>query len=154
MKAYFQRLLSYDYAMTLQILDAMEASGAAGQPVKLMAHLLAAKQVWLKRCNNESSADITLWPSDQSLSELKAIAEHVHEGWQQFMDSLNDSDDFSRIISYKNFRGDSWSNRLDDVMAHLINHGTHHRAQIGLLLKNEGLEQLPVTDYIFYIREM
>jgi uncharacterized damage-inducible protein DinB len=34
----------------------------------------------------------------------------------------------------------------------LINHGTHHRAQIGQLIKFDGLEILPNTDYIFYLR--
>ncbi|MDB5154777.1 MAG: hypothetical protein JWR54_3528, partial [Mucilaginibacter sp.] len=55
------------------------------------------------------------------------------------------------VISYKNLKGDDFENKLSDVLAHLINHGTHHRAQVGQHLKLAGVE-LPNTDYIFYIR--
>jgi uncharacterized damage-inducible protein DinB len=69
-----------------------------------------------------------------------------------YLDGLQ-PDDFEKIISYKNSRGDAFENRLSDILAHVINHGTHHRAQIGQQLKSGGLENLPITDYIFYIRE-
>jgi uncharacterized damage-inducible protein DinB len=64
-----------------------------------------------------------------------------------------DDNAFEEIVYYKNLRGDGYENKLEDILAHLINHGTHHRAQIGQELKLAGVENLPVTDYIFYIRE-
>ena len=74
-----------------------------------------------------------------------------HKSWAEFLNGLH-PEDFQRMIAYKNSKGDSYENLLEDILAHLINHGTHHRAQIGQQLKLAGLENLPNTDYIFYIR--
>jgi uncharacterized damage-inducible protein DinB len=65
--------------------------------------------------------------------------------------NLNDND-FERLISYKSLRGDAFENKLIDILGHVINHSTHHRAQAGQYLKIAGTD-LPITDYIFYLRE-
>ncbi len=49
-------------------------------------------------------------------------------------------------------KGNEFSSRLADMITQVTNHGTHHRAQIGQLLKVDGVN-LPITDYIFYIRQ-
>jgi uncharacterized damage-inducible protein DinB len=36
------------------------------------------------------------------------------------------------------------------VLSHVVNHGTHHRAQIGEILKHYG-QDLSAQDYIFYV---
>jgi len=61
--------------------------------------------------------------------------------------------DFEKNIYYKNLKGIAYKNKLADILAHVINHGTHHRAQAGQQLKFAGFENLPITDYIFYVRD-
>ena len=54
-------------------------------------------------------------------------------------------------VDYSNSKGVVFSNDVVDILQHLIIHGQHHRAQIALLLRQNGIEP-PTTDYIFYIR--
>ena len=152
MKSYFIRLFNYDQFANKQITDLILKNRQAGKPVQLMAHLLAAQQIWLNRCKGLPAPGGALWP-DWQAETFNAIIDSNHQAWITYLDELQ-PDDFNADVVYKNSRGDSFQTRLDDVLAHLINHGTHHRAQAGQQLKLNGLQQLPSTDYIFYVREL
>ena len=177
MRAHFIRLFDFDYFASQAIFKAMEEtagsekalvfeqSGDLHRPLILFAHLQAASQAWLRRCEGESSAGIQLWPQvvggsglgpdaemlkDQvRLSSLKESIDNNHRAWTTF---LKGEGDFGRSVTYQNQSGQEYTNLLSDLLTHIINHGTHHRAQIGQLLKAAGLEKLPNTDYITYLR--
>jgi uncharacterized damage-inducible protein DinB len=150
MKAHFTKMMNYDQYANLLMLKSILETKALEKPVQLMAHLLAAQQIWLNRCKSLSATGVALWP-DWKAETFEQIIVENHENWIDFINQLN-TDDFSRMINYQNSKGENFQNQLSDVLAHLINHGTHHRAQIGRHLKLAGLNQLPATDYIFYIR--
>lgn len=116
-----------------------------------MAHILGAQQVWLSRCKQDNATGLAVWP-DWEAVQLKYILEENHAAWLDFVNSLI-NDDFDRDISYTTTKGIPYTDKLINILTHVINHGTHHRAQIGQQLKQAGLAQLPSTDYIFYMRQ-
>ena len=150
MKKYFLKLIDYDHHTNQTLVQLIIEAGEPEKAVKLMAHMLAAQQVWFNRCNYLPAYGGALWPDWKADTFEQTINEN-HAAWVNFLSSLDDTA-FENIIYYKTLRGDSFENKLEDIMAHLINHGTHHRAQIGQELKLAGVENLPITDYIFYIR--
>lgn len=150
MKDYFIRLLNYDRYANLSILAALletEDNAKAGQ---LMAHLLIAQQVWLGRCINKPAGITTLWPDWKADTFGQKINEN-HQQWLNYLENLSDSD-FEQLIHYKNLQGDNFETKLVDILTHLFNHGTHHRAQAGQHLKLAGAD-LPFTDYILFARQ-
>jgi uncharacterized damage-inducible protein DinB len=152
MKKYFITLFNYDKLANQLILKAIAESGDPEKPVQLMAHLFAAQQVWLNRCLGLPPAAVELWTALGAEHEDFAIQlNNNHEAWINYLNGLNEAD-FDNVISYKNTKGDSFDDQLQNILAHVINHGTHHRAQIGQLLKFGGLENLPNTDFIAYLR--
>lgn len=151
MKNYFINLLQYDRYANLQLNELIFAAGQPQDAVKIMAHLLMAQQVWLSRCKYIPAPASPIWPDWQAI-QFKNLIEENSKAWIDHVETLT-ADDFNRIINYKNSKGDEFNDKLTDILAHLINHGTHHRAQIGQHLKLAGLEQLPFTDYIFYVRQ-
>jgi uncharacterized damage-inducible protein DinB len=150
MKHYFVKLFKYDRFANLQMLDYLTATNQPLKAVQLMAHLLAAQQIWLKRCKKLPAPGGPVWP-DWPASELKAIIENNYAEWINFLEQSDDVD-LKNLVTYQNSKGDTFENSLTDILAHLINHGTHHRAQIGQQLKLNAVEQLPVSDYIHYLR--
>jgi uncharacterized damage-inducible protein DinB len=58
-----------------------------------------------------------------------------------------------QVIVYKNTSGTEFKSTIAEIATQVINHGTHHRAQIGQLLKQVGIDALPPLDFIFYIRQ-
>ncbi len=62
------------------------------------------------------------------------------------------NNNLDNIIEYTNSKGIKFSNKIKDVLFHVINHSTYHRGQIATELKNCGIEPIN-TDYIFYKRK-
>jgi len=143
----------------------VQAALLSSRAVALLAHLLASSQAWLLRCEGESSAGVDLWPevvggnglgpdaevaeNQVRLSSLEEAIDNNHRAWIKFLERESD---FERMVHYHNQSNKAYSNGLSDLLSHVLNHGTHHRAQIGQLLKAEGLEKLPPMDYIAYLR--
>jgi uncharacterized damage-inducible protein DinB len=151
MKTYFTQLINYDRYANELILSAIINANEPEKPVQLMAHMLAAQQVWNNRCNELPAFGGTIWP-DWKTDSFKHLIIDNHEKWVTFINKTDEAN-FERQIKYQTLKGEAFSNKLTDILAHLINHGTHHRAQAGQLLRLEGVS-LPITDYIFYIRQL
>lgn len=149
MKDHFVNLFRYDKYANSLILDLLQKVSAEGQVTKTMAHLLGAQKVWWARCSGNLDQEPAIWP-DWQMDTFATILEQNNSNWLAYVNSLG-SGDFDKAIVYKNSKGDSFANKLSDILAHVINHGTHHRAQIGQYIKQQG-ENLPLTDYIVFLR--
>ena len=129
MKDYFIRLLHYDRYANLRILAALLQTEDHAKAEQLIAHLLIAQQVWLGRCIGKPANITTLWP-DWKANTFEQIINDNHYQWLTYLESVNNND-FEQSIQYKNLQGDNFETKLADILTHLINHGTHHRAQAG-----------------------
>lgn len=132
----------------------LEATLQAGMPpmaLQYMAHLFAAEHIWLCRCNGISPGDVVVWP-DWTMEKINSMAGANHNAWIKYLNEITE-EDLTRVIHYKTMAGQSYSSLMSDIIIHVINHGTHTRAQAGQHLKLAGTEKLPPTDYIFYVRD-
>ena len=148
MKTYFTQLLNYDRNSNKIILNTILEAGKPEKPVQLMAHLLVTQQAWLSRCKNEIKK-FTIFP-DWKADVFKTMIEENHRQWTAFVNGITDLD---ATIHYTNSTGNQYENTISEILTHVLNHGTHHRAQIGQHLKLAEVEKLPPTDYIFYVRQ-
>ncbi len=150
MKQHFLKLLGYDRYANLLMLESIFKADQPAKAVQLMAHLLSAQQVWYSRAVEDGSPMQELWP-DQQTVQFNYLIEGNFEKWSNFLNGSSGTD-LSRKVSYNNSKGDHFSTSLEDILSHMLNHGTHHRAQIGQVLKQSGLTKLPVTDLIHFLR--
>ncbi|MFL9831485.1 DinB family protein [Flavobacterium sp. ST-87] len=113
--------------------------------MQLLNHLINAQQIWNERILNEPNT-IGVWEM-RSLENLKTINQ------QNYNQSLNilETIALDKKIDYKNSKGIQFSNTVQEIIFHIINHATYHRAQIASDLKANGIEPIN-TDYIFYKR--
>jgi uncharacterized damage-inducible protein DinB len=151
MKTYFLRLFDYDRCANEVMISLINKANNPEASVKLMAHLLASQQVWFYRCAGSTGAAPNIWPEGNP-DNFAEVVKNSNLSWVELLNKL-ENDEFDKQIDYKNSRGDAFSNQLVDILGHVINHSTHHRAQIGQQLKAGGAN-LPFTDYIIYIRSL
>ena len=76
------------------------------------------------------------------------MAEEISKLW---LDFVTGQESFNRSLTYNNYVGDPYVNNVENIMIHLVNHSTYHRAQIALLLRQKGFEPVN-TDFITYDR--
>jgi uncharacterized damage-inducible protein DinB len=151
MNSHFINLINYDCNASKQLLDLMTTNNVSPKAVQIMAHYLAGQQIWLNRCKGLPAVAGALWPG-WTIDTFADLITANNKNWVEYIEGLN-PEDFEKRIGYKNSKGNSFENKVIDILSHLINHGTHHRAQIGQQLKFAGVDELPMLDYIFYIRQ-
>ncbi len=59
---------------------------------------------------------------------------------------------FQSILTYRNLKGDQFSQPVYQVLHHIFNHSTYHRGQLVTMLRQVGLEKIPSTDFIAWAR--
>lgn len=118
--------------------------------MELFGHLLRAQDLWYGRVQDTAHAELSLWAEDD-LSACVERAEASARRWRTVLENVV-ADDLDRPVAYTNSKGTSFETPLRDILSHIVNHGTHHRAQIALVLRDVGIAP-PPTDYIFFVRE-
>ncbi len=119
-----------------------------GPPLRLFSHLLRAEAVWLGRMQGKADAALPIWEVDTlsvCCERLEANAAAL-EGMSRLP-----ADDFTRRAGYTNSQGTEYHTSVADILSHVFNHGTHHRGQIALLVREAGSVPAPL-DYIAYVR--
>lgn len=115
-----------------------------------LAHIMLAEWLWLERWQGRSPG----FPSSDGFPDLASIRSR----WQRIDGDLNafiqklSAADLGRVVEYKNTRGNAFSNPMQQMLQHVVNHGTYHRGQITTLLRQLGATPVP-TDLIAFYRE-
>ncbi len=146
-------LFAYDRWANERIVAALRTVTDASiqQPmVRFLAHLARAQEVWLERVQQHRPSSDPIWPDD-TFEEACERLQSAQAGWDVYLMEAAEAS-YDEPIAYYNSKGDAFSSTPRQVMTHVVNHGTHHRAQIALLLRQHGVAP-PPTDYIFYVRE-
>lgn len=148
MKDFFLRWYSYNAWANRKLIACLEQQQVSDEKIlTVMSHLLAANFIWINRIKGLPKSEYKLWGT-YSLAELKTMGQEADKQW---MDFVNAQDDFNRVLKYKNYVGDYYETNVEQIMIHLVNHGSYHRGQVAMLLRQKGFEPVN-TDYITYDR--
>lgn len=148
--SYFDTLFDYDSTANGRILDALRNAPSVGADVReLLAHILAAKQVWITRLRGEASSDLPIWPA-WSVAACADVIEENRADYGAFLADITETD-LTTPVAYPNSRGTTFRTPVRDVLMHVLVHGGHHRGQIARAMREAGAEPIN-TDYITHVR--
>lgn len=149
MKKYFLKLYQYNAWANKRVLGTLKRQNVSDEKIlSIMSHVVAALFLWLHRIKGLPAPDVKLWGGDYSLDQLVSLSDKATQDWLAFVES---TDNFDRQLSYKNYVGDPYTNNVENIMIHLVNHSSYHRAQVAMLLRQKGFEPIN-TDFITYDR--
>jgi uncharacterized damage-inducible protein DinB len=144
-------LLAYDAWANRQMSELFERARPADANVaRVWAHVGATLELWHARQAGGDYSKIAVWPP----WDLRESSRHALDADRRWTASASEwgEPDLARIVRFANTRGEPCADRLDDIVRHVANHGTHHRAQIAMRLREIGIEPLNL-DYIVYCRK-
>jgi uncharacterized damage-inducible protein DinB len=140
------RLFIYnDWANREELARLRELAAPPGAAVRLFAHIVAVEWLWLSRMGWKS-ADMSVWP-DLTLERCANELDQLRDAWRVM---LRDADP-ATVVEYRNSRGETWTNAIDDIFTHVPMHGAYHRGQIATHLRTNG-DDPPYTDFIHAAR--
>lgn len=146
--AFFKDAFEYNYHFNQELIQLFEKEeqNIPEKSIQLLNHLINAQQIWNERIL-ELQPSVGVW----EIRPLENLKNHNENNYSKSLEIL-DNTELSQKIIYKNSKGIEFSNTVQDVIFHVINHATYHRAQIASDLKANGIEPIN-TDYIFYKRK-
>jgi uncharacterized damage-inducible protein DinB len=110
----------------------------------IFSHIYQVDHIWIKRILGKSESVIEVKTFDSPLISLK----YFEQLYQQYK-NLSFKD---RKIIYKNTMGEIFQSNFQDIIQHVMNHGTYHRGNVSAILHQLGQKSVS-TDYIYYLRE-
>jgi uncharacterized damage-inducible protein DinB len=148
MKSFLKDIAEYNHHSNDKLIHAFKSNGAriSEKSELLFSHILNAHHIWNARILSEAPLAM---PWDALNSKL---FKDVNDANYKRTLLIIDQTDLEKMINYHNTKGEVFSNKVVDILYHVLNHSNYHRAQIATDMKHCGLDPL-VTDYIFHKRE-
>jgi uncharacterized damage-inducible protein DinB len=116
-----------------------------------LVHLYGAEWVWNERIEGRSPTSLVAGTGFPDLASVRTKLEEMDSFYIDYVSRLTPQD-LERVIHYKSFAGDEFSNPLWQTLHQLTNHASYHRGQIITLLRQLGAKPV-TTDLIAYYRE-
>lgn len=147
MKAFFNELFDYNFYCNIKLIEECTRLGVVPKKtIALFSHILNAHHIWnarmlVKQRKYDVFQDhpIALWEDLNSGNQKDTIGIIAGTDWSE------------KMVHYNSTSGKAYSSSVQDILFHIINHSTLHRAQISVDFRNNGIEPL-VLDYAIYKR--
>jgi uncharacterized damage-inducible protein DinB len=146
---HLRRQFAYDTWANREVLAGLKASTQPTRPRQLLAHILSAERLWLERIRNQPQS-LPVWP-DFTIAQCETQIDEMARLWQDFLSQLSDAA-LAQNVTYKNTKGEPWTNTVEDILAHVMLHSAYHRGQIASHVRASG-EQPAYTGFIHAARQ-
>ncbi len=149
MSTTFTQLWLYNNWANTVVLEKLKKEGekTPHSCLRLFSHIVNAQAIWLSRLIGEK-IPVGVW-DEHSISDCQRYHQLTSEGFAQQIQGIKDTD--NKIATYTNTQHQAFHNKVNDILLHVFNHGTYHRAQIASEMRRNGVEPIN-TDYITFIR--
>jgi uncharacterized damage-inducible protein DinB len=115
-----------------------------------VTHMVAAEKIWLSRLIKKPEAALMTGQESPSLQSLKAVWEDVAAHIARFVSKLDDKA-LGNNLEYFTTEGKKFTNSMNQILLHIINHSSYHRGQVAALMRQIGMEPVN-TDLIAFFR--
>ncbi len=116
-----------------------------------VTHLYGAEFAWNERIHGRSPNKLLSGADYPDLTAIRPKLEEMDAYYIDYVSKLTQQD-LDRVIHYKGFNGDPFSNPLWQTLHQLTNHASYHRGQVTTMLRQLGAKPVS-TDLIMYYRE-
>jgi uncharacterized damage-inducible protein DinB len=121
--------------------------------MKTLNHILIGDTVWMARLEGIGHPGVTRL--DQTLhtdfAALQVARGAMDARFVAFAGDLTQQR-LGEMLVYRNMAGEPMQTRVDQVLAHVFNHQTHHRGQAHAMLSSTEVAPPPL-DLIYYLRD-
>jgi|ERR1017187_1420942 uncharacterized damage-inducible protein DinB len=116
-----------------------------------VVHLLDVESIWWQRLKLQEHVE---WPGKNFEGNFEALSGQIlffSRQWSEWVSNTNEVN-LTHVFGYQNSKKEFFKQPVYEMLLHLFNHQTFHRGQIITMLRQNGIEKLPATDFIVFSR--
>lgn len=94
---------------------------------------------------------------DPFIASMKQLSEALLALDNDFVQWLESKDEvmMAELFTYRNFRGQQYTEPVNEILMHVFNHSTYHNGQIVTMLHHvDSTISIPATDFIEWVRNV
>ncbi len=114
--------------------------------IRTLNHIHTVDRIFAAHLRGEPhDLEATNTQATPTLDELRAAFEQV-DGWYVDYVRALPPEQFEEVLSFRFTDGDGGRMSREEMLAHVIHHGSHHRGNVGMLMKQ--VDQPPPRDLL------
>jgi uncharacterized damage-inducible protein DinB len=129
-----------------------EMNDSFGGIYKTVVHLLDVESIWWQRLKLQEHVE---WPGKNFKGNFEELSQQLlllSKQWSDWVHAANDIN-LTHVFGYQNSKKEFFKQPVYEMLMHLFNHQTFHRGQIITMLRQNGIEKIPRTDFIVFSRK-
>ena len=119
---------------------------------KTVMHLMEVESIWWQRLKLQEHVE---WPGVNfkgNFDELSKEILSLSKQWQDWILNTNEAN-LTHVFAYHNSKKEYFKQPVYEMLVHLFNHQTFHRGQLVTMMRQNGIEKIPATDFIVFCRK-
>ncbi|MCX8019658.1 MAG: DinB family protein [Chitinophagaceae bacterium] len=127
-----------------------EITGSFGSLYHTLLHIWNAQSIWWQRLKLQEKITV---PSEHFSGDIQELVRQVlrqSADWEEWITQASEPM-LNHVFHYthdkQTFKQEVWQ-----MLIHLFQHTAYHRGQLVLMLRQIGVQKIPPTDYIVWIR--
>jgi uncharacterized damage-inducible protein DinB len=146
-KQFLLQAFKYNLKTNGMLLRKIEQMGDPEDCIKMFSHLINCQIKWLARINNDSNVgELDWWVPVYEMEELESAWINSNNNWLDYL-KVTDEYELSTEVEFSGYDGGQWAATPLDIAIQLNFHNVHHRAQMQMMLRSQGIKPAFV-DYI------
>ena len=147
LKEYLTEAFKFNDFANKKLLGKMKLLGNTEESVKLFSHLINTQCKWMAKINQHPGYEkMNWWEPIYNADKLEEEWDKSTSLWISYIAGKTD-EELSIETVFIDFGNAVWSAVLKDIVLQLNYHSIHHRAQIQIIIRQQGIE----PDFLDYI---
>ena len=147
MKQYLVETFVFNDGMNKNMLKKITRLADQEACVKYFSHLINSQNKWMARIvHDEIARALSWWDPVYPFEQLEEKWNESLQTWINYLQNKTEDEMFDEV-EFAGYDGGRWKARLIDIALQLNYHSIHHRAQMQMLIRAQGVE----PDFIDYI---
>ena len=118
---------------------------------KTVIHLMDVESIWWQRLKLQEHVE---WPGKTFDGNFESLSKELlilSKQWNDWIQNTNDAN-LTHVFAYHNSKKKYFKQPVYEALLHLFNHQSYHRGQIITMLRQNGIDKIPATDFIVFSR--
>ena len=162
MKELLKQYAAYNFWASQRIIDVVltlpeekqlaEIPSSFNSLYKTVLHMWDAESIWWQRMKMQERIIVPSENFKGTLQELAGSLLQQSKQWEEWVGNASDLM-LEHVFQYYNNKKEYFKQPVYQMIQHVFNHGTYHRGQLVNMLRQLGVEKIPVTDFIVWSRK-